>query len=67
VHAVSPSFVEGTPAASRSAERLAKARARAGLGLPTPADIAPLALFLCGSGAARMTGQVISVNGGLNA
>lgn len=66
-HAISPSFVEGTPAAGRSLERLEKARARAGLGLPTPADIAPLTLFLCGPGAARITGQVISVNGGLNA
>jgi NAD(P)-dependent dehydrogenase (short-subunit alcohol dehydrogenase family) len=67
VHAVSPSFVEGTTAANRSPERLEKARTRAGLGLPTPADIAPLALFLCGPGAARITGQVISVTGGLNA
>jgi NAD(P)-dependent dehydrogenase (short-subunit alcohol dehydrogenase family) len=67
VHAVSPSFVAGTPAAARSPERLEKAQLRAGLGLPTPADIAPLALFLCSPGAARMTGQVISVNGGLNA
>ncbi len=40
---------------------------RAGLGLATADDIAPLALFLCGEGAARITGQVISVNGGLNA
>lgn len=67
VHAISPGFVERTPSASRGAERMAKARTRAGLGLPTPADIAPLALFLCGPGAARITGQVISVNGGLNA
>lgn len=67
VHAISPGFVAGTAAANRSAERLARARARAGLGLPTPADIAPLALFLCSPGAARITGQVISVNGGTNA
>ncbi len=71
VHCVSPSFVEDTTTAERLAatrpERLEKARKRAGLGLPTPADIAPLVLFLCGDGARRMTGQVISVNGGLNA
>ena len=30
-------------------------------------DIAPLVLFLCGEGARKITGQVISVNGGLNA
>jgi NAD(P)-dependent dehydrogenase (short-subunit alcohol dehydrogenase family) len=71
VHCISPSYVDDTEIASklkeRSAGRLAKARARAGLGLPTPDDIAPLALFLCGDGARRITGQVISVNGGLNA
>lgn len=71
VHAISPSYVDGTAIARRleaaSAERMASARARAGLGLPSPADIAPLALFLCGPGAARITGQVISINGGVNA
>jgi len=71
VHCISPSFVEDTETARRLAQagtdRLDKARRRAGLGLPTPADIAPLVLFLCGEGARRITGQVISVNGGLNA
>ena len=71
VHAIAPGYVDGTAIARRleaaSAERMATARRRAGLGLPTPADIAPLALFLCGPGAARITGQVISVNGGVNA
>lgn len=71
VHAISPSFVEATAISRRleaaSAKRMDAARARAGLGLPTPADIAPLALFLCGLGAAKITGQIISVNGGINA
>jgi NAD(P)-dependent dehydrogenase (short-subunit alcohol dehydrogenase family) len=71
VHAVSPSYVDGTAISRRleaaSSERMAAARTRAGLGLPTPADIAPLALFLCGPGAAKITGQVVSVNGGVNA
>jgi len=67
-HAIAPSFVEGTESAQRmGSERMAKAARRAGLGLPTADDIAPLALFLCSDGAARITGQVISVNGGLNA
>ncbi len=70
VHCVSPGFVDGTVTAEKLAlsgsDRLEKARRRAGLGLPTPEDIAPLVLFLCGDGARRMTGQVISVNGGLN-
>ena len=48
-------------------ERMAKAAQRAGLGLPSAEDIAPVTVFLCGNGAARITGQVISINGGLNA
>lgn len=67
-HVISPSFVEGSDSARRmGSERMAKAAQRAGLGLPDADDIAPLALFLCSDGAARITGQVISVNGGLNA
>ena len=67
VHCLSPSFVADTPVYTANAARAEQASARAGLGLPSPADIAPLALFLCGPGAAKMTGQVISINGGLNA
>lgn len=71
VHCISPGFVENTRtaeklAASRSS-RLEQARKRAGLGLPTPADIAPAVLFLCSDGARKMTGQILSINGGLNA
>lgn len=69
-HCVSSSFILQTRSAAKLAsaakERFDKARQRAGLGLPTPADIAPLVLFLCSPGAGRMTGQVISINGGLN-
>lgn len=71
VHCISPSFVDKTRTAKRlaasSAERIENARCKAGLGLPTPQDIAPLVLFLCSDGAQRITGQVISVNGGMNA
>jgi len=71
VHCVAPGFVDQTRTAEKlaksGADRLEKARKRAGLGLPTPRDIAPLVLFLCGDGARRITGQVISINGGLNA
>jgi 3-oxoacyl-[acyl-carrier protein] reductase len=69
VHCISPSYVADTPVFERHAAsgRGETASQRAGLGLPTPKDIAPLALFLCGPGAAKITGQVISVNGGLNA
>jgi NAD(P)-dependent dehydrogenase (short-subunit alcohol dehydrogenase family) len=71
VHCVSPGFVDDTDVArmlaSHSPERMETARRKAGLGLPTPDDLAPLVLFLCGDGARRITGQVISVNGGVNA
>ncbi len=67
-HCISPSYVAGSESArTMGSERMAKAEARAGLGLPTAEDLAPLALFLCSDGAAKITGQVISVNGGLNA
>ncbi|VWX52950.1 SDR family NAD(P)-dependent oxidoreductase [Novosphingobium sp. 9U] len=67
-HCISPSYVKGSDSARKmGSERMAKAAARAGLGLPAAEDIAPLAVFLCGDGARKITGQVISVNGGLNA
>lgn len=69
-HCVSSSFIMQTRSARKlvsvGSHRLEKAQQRAGLGLPTPADIAPLILFLCSASASRITGQVISVNGGLN-
>lgn len=67
-HCISPSYVAGSTSAERmGSERMAKAEQRAGLGLPRAEDIAPVTVFLCGDGAARITGQVISINGGLNA
>ncbi len=71
VHCISPSFVADSDSARRlaahNADRMRKAAERAGLGLPTPKDIAPIAVFLCGEGARRITGQIISINGGVNA
>lgn len=67
IHCLSPSFVKDTPVFEAYAARAGAAFDRAGLGLPSPADIAPLALFLCGPGATKITGQIISINGGLNA
>lgn len=69
VHCLSPSYVLDTPVFERHAAsgRGETAAQRAGLGLPAPKDIAPLALFLCGPDASKITGQIISINGGLNA
>jgi len=65
---ISVSYVEGSDIVQRlGPKRMETARRRAGLGLPYPADIAPMTVFLCGPGAAKITGQVISINGGLNA
>ncbi len=47
--------------------RMATAIKRAKLGLPTPQEIAAMAMFLCSEAAAHLTGQVISMNGGLSA
>ena len=66
VHCISPSFVADTPVFEKHAARAGTAFDRAGLGLPTPKDIAPMALFLCSPGAAKITGQIISINGGVN-
>lgn len=67
IHCISPSFVADTPVFEAHVARADAARQRAGLGLPTPADIAPAVLFLCGAGATKITGQIISINGGLSA
>ena len=51
VNCISLSFVENTPIFERFSQlagRAGASAARAGLGLPSPQDIAPLALFLCG-------------------
>jgi 3-oxoacyl-[acyl-carrier protein] reductase len=71
VNCVSMSYVEDTAVfrnmLAAGSTRPETARQRAGLGLPRPADLAALSLFLLGPDSARITGQVISVNGGLNA
>ena len=69
---ISPTFVRDTEVYDRSVaggpqSRALSAEKRARLGLPEPEDLARLAHFLCGDGSAHLTGQVISVNGGLSA
>ena len=73
VHAITPSIVRDTSAyrrvmSSEFSQRLfSKAEAKARLGVAAPEDIAPLAVFLASPGASKMTGQAISVNGGISA
>jgi NAD(P)-dependent dehydrogenase (short-subunit alcohol dehydrogenase family) len=44
-----------------------KAASLAHLGAAEPDDLASLVVFLAGPGSARLTGQAISVNGGISA
>jgi NAD(P)-dependent dehydrogenase (short-subunit alcohol dehydrogenase family) len=43
-----------------------KAATQAHLGVAEPEDLASMVVFLGGPGAAKLTGQVISVNGGIS-
>jgi 2-hydroxycyclohexanecarboxyl-CoA dehydrogenase len=71
VHALTPSIVADTISHDRmmadpfSAKLFEKALSRAALGVPVPADIAAAAVFLASPAAARITGQAITVNGGI--
>lgn len=73
VNAVTPSLIAGTPTAENvlrdgfSKGLFEKAAALAHLGVAEPDDLASLIVFLGGPGSARLTGQTISVNGGISA
>jgi 2-hydroxycyclohexanecarboxyl-CoA dehydrogenase len=73
VNALTPSIVADTlthdfvMSAPFSGKLFAKAKTLAHLGVTLPADQASLVVFLAGAGAARLTGQAISANGGISA
>lgn len=73
VHSLTPSLVKDTAAYERvmasefSKKLFDKAASKAHLGVVGPEDIAPLAVFLCSPAASKMTGQTLSVNGGISA
>jgi 2-hydroxycyclohexanecarboxyl-CoA dehydrogenase len=73
VNVLTPSLVVGTPTgdlalgAAFSAKLFARAITLADLGLTVPEDLAELIVFLASPQAARITGQTISVNGGISA
>ncbi len=70
---ITPSIVRGTPlydklmAAPFSGKIFAKAERMANLGVVEAEDVADLAVFQAGPAAAKLTGQAISVNGGISA
>jgi 2-hydroxycyclohexanecarboxyl-CoA dehydrogenase len=73
VNVLTPSLIEGTPTAARnqasgfSAKLFAKIKPMAQLGVATPEDLASLIVYLASPAAGRLTGQTISVNGGVSA
>jgi 2-hydroxycyclohexanecarboxyl-CoA dehydrogenase len=73
VNAVTPSLIAGTETAERvladgfSKGLFEKASQLAHLGVAEAEDLAALVVFLGGPGASRLTGQAISVNGGISA
>jgi 2-hydroxycyclohexanecarboxyl-CoA dehydrogenase len=73
VNAITPSLIGGTPVYDRvmedpfSAKLFGKAAKLASLGVAEPDDLAALIVFLASPEAARLTGQAISVNGGISA
>jgi len=73
VNVITPSLIAGTPTADNvlrdgfSKNLFEKAASLAQLGVAEPDDLASLVVFLGGPGSARLTGQAISVNGGISA
>lgn len=72
INLLTPSLIEGTPGAALieadpfSAKMFAKAAAQAHLGVPDSSDQAAMAVFLASPAARRITGQAISINGGIS-
>jgi 3-oxoacyl-[acyl-carrier protein] reductase len=70
---MTPSIVRETKSHARvmsgelSRKVFEKAESRARLGVPTPADVAPMIVFLASPLASKITGQAVSVNGGISA
>lgn len=73
VHSVTPSLIGDTPTAERlladefGTKIFGRILEKAALGVPLAEDIAATVLWLAGPTAAKVTGQVISVNGGISA
>lgn len=73
INVLTPSLITGTPTGERvlkegfSARLFTKAASLAHLGVAEPDDLAGLIVFLASPAAARLTGQAISVNGGISA
>jgi NAD(P)-dependent dehydrogenase (short-subunit alcohol dehydrogenase family) len=73
VNVLTPSIIVGTPTGDRSleggfsAKLFGKAIKMAHLGVTEADDLSGLIVFLASPEASRLTGQAISVNGGISA
>ncbi len=73
INGVAPSLIANTPGAEMlfgdpfSSRLFEKAAGMASLGVPAPEDLADTILFLAGPQSRRITGQALSVNGGISA
>jgi NAD(P)-dependent dehydrogenase (short-subunit alcohol dehydrogenase family) len=73
VNCLTPSIVQGTPlydklmSDSFSKRLFGKAESLASLGVATPEDLAAMVVFLASPAAAKITGQTISITGGISA
>ena len=73
VNVLTPSLISGTETSARilesgfSQKLFEKAATMASLGVADAGDLADLVVFLASPGARRLTGQAISVNGGISA
>ncbi len=72
INLLTPSLIAGTPGADLiggeafSARMFSRAAAMAHLGVAESADLAAMTLYLAGPAARRITGQTISINGGIS-
>jgi NAD(P)-dependent dehydrogenase (short-subunit alcohol dehydrogenase family) len=72
INVLTPSLISDTPGAELigsdpfSAKLFEKAAGMAHLGVATPADLAAMTMFLASPAGARITGQTISINGGIS-
>jgi len=73
VNVVTPSLIAGTRTSEQllrqefAAKIFDRIASKAALGVPDAEDLADLVVFLSGPSSSRITGQVISVNGGISA
>ncbi|TQL56006.1 SDR family NAD(P)-dependent oxidoreductase [Subtercola boreus] len=72
INVLTPSLIAGTPGAALidgeefSAKMFEKAARLASLGVPDASDLASMAVYLASPAARRITGQAISINGGIS-